>query len=184
MRGSSRKHIINLIMSIIKKEAKKICSRKHNSYMRLSIKELESFTWSSVENELQQQAPTLLSLLKAVSSSKPSRVDLRVVGMAAFVLLKGRNKDLSLLQGIVSAILYSGHCSKMVTFSVVLQAITRLNKLGLCLSHSKVTRIIRELGDNYDNDVCVWKREAQDGTVIEDIGDFNFTSKCNRVGKC
>ena len=88
--------------------------------MRLSIKELESFTWSSVENELQQHAPTLLSLLKAVSSSKPSRVDLRVVGMAAFVLLKGRNKDLSLLQGIVSAILYSGHCSKMVeiiTFS-------------------------------------------------------------------
>lgn len=40
--------------------------------------------------------------------------------------------------------------------------ITRLNKLGICLSHSKTTQIIKGLGEGYQNEVLQWKSLMED----------------------
>ena len=55
----------------------------------------------------------LWSVLKAVSRSSES--DSKIAGMAAAVLLKGRNKHLCLPQGVIATIMYAGHSSKMVS---------------------------------------------------------------------
>ena len=105
--------LVKLIAKKVRKECAVISSRKHNSYLRLSVAKLKSFSWESVESELKQHAPTLLSVLKATTQS--SKGNSKIAGMAAAVLLKGRNKHLCLPQGVISTIMYAGHSSKMVS---------------------------------------------------------------------
>ena len=42
-------------------------------------------------------------------------------------------------------------------FFSTLQVYTRLNKLGVCLSHKAVTRIVKKMGDDHDKLLRVWQ---------------------------
>ena len=85
------------------------------------MKELLTFKWSSLLNELSTRAPTLLAILNAAADkSRPIRrssssKDSLEMTMAASILLKKRNRQMGLLQTIVACILHQGHAAKRVS---------------------------------------------------------------------
>ena len=108
------RRLVHLIAKKITRECKRISSKKNSTLLRLSLNKVKSFDWKLLRKELKRHTPTLLSVLEAASCNQPSKRNPRIVGMAAAALLKGRNKNLCLLQGVVSTILYAGHSSKKV----------------------------------------------------------------------
>ena len=79
------------------------------------------FTWDVIALDLQTRAPTFHAVLvaaadrqwtkKAVSSSQKC---VPALGMAAAILLKSRNKQLSAVQTRISLVLNAGHVSSQV----------------------------------------------------------------------
>lgn len=110
------------ILQVIRMECASLCEKRRPSLLRKCTKEkLTSFTWTSFHRELQDRAPTLLSILKCAARPRRSRSDpsLPGIGLAAAVLLKQRNKELNLVQSIVAVMLYAGHSAKKVCFYIL-----------------------------------------------------------------
>lgn len=93
-----------------------------------TVEQLKTFTWSMAEEELTERAPTLYNILRSVSARDSSKAKLSSVGMAAAILLRARNKKMSLVQSIISVILHAGHCSKKVLLLYFVMALD----LSLC----------------------------------------------------
>ena len=49
----------------------------------------------------------------------------------------------------------------MCTFTNIFQAYTRLNKLGICVSHESSNKIFWKLVENYDQKVRDWMAECK-----------------------
>ncbi len=121
---SLQKALMKHLQQQIQKECKQICSRKYgDSVLRLppaKLKDflhsskLKGFQWREISHELKKKAPTLYGILRAACTKDGEEPNLLLLGMAASVLLKARNKFLCLPQAVVSVLLYAGHCSKMV----------------------------------------------------------------------
>ena len=55
---------------------------------------------------------------------------------------------------------------------------TRLNKLGICLSHSRTIKIIKEFGDHYDSEVLFWKSAlSQLPDILEDENESDLETE-------
>ena len=66
---------------------------------------------------MEKHAPVLLQILRACTSkkiTKSSSDSNRVIGVCAAVIFKHHRTCMSLVQKLISAILHSGHSSKMV----------------------------------------------------------------------
>ena len=109
---------VNGIKGIIKHECELLCKKTPSpSYLRVSaIKDLSTFKWESLFEELQSTAPVIMSILSAAAQesteAKPNTVAVCVV---ASLLLKHRCLHMCKVQMIVSSLLYAGHASKKVS---------------------------------------------------------------------
>ena len=118
----------------------------------------KDFNWSILLKELTSKAPTLPAVLKAASGcSDASQKALIPVEVAASILLFKRSKNHCRVQTFVGGVLYAGHAAKKVNnvccfvriiilFVLKLQVYTRLNKLGVCVSHNTVIRLVKKGG--------------------------------------
>ena len=59
----------------------------------------------------------------------------------------------------------------------------RLQKLGLCLSHSRTIKLVDALGDNYDSKVKDWKAAAEELFVNSSLSVSEHQSCSNIWGK-
>ena len=111
-----RKYILKLICVTLKREINTMCSDKTKSLLREQAPDcLQNFNWSQLELELGTYAPTLPCLLDACFSTRVLRQNRTyMLCMCASLMLKNRRPSMSLLQKIVSVVLYGGHCSKQV----------------------------------------------------------------------
>lgn len=102
---------------LIRKEVHQLCSTKYGgSLLRgLSAESLTKFKWKSVTTEIKLRAPVLYKLVQAAITRQKKKPCLSDIGIAIAVILKHRNKFLAQAQGIVSALLYTGHSSKQVS---------------------------------------------------------------------
>jgi len=71
---------------------------------------LKSFTWDVLLLELYASAPLLMSVLLGCTCTKRPRKS----GMCVVLLLKNCRNKMSLVQKLVSLILYIGHSGKQV----------------------------------------------------------------------
>ena len=168
------------VVNVVRHECESMCRLTPSpSELRSStIHSLKEIQWESVLDDLKCRAPVLLSILSAAASRRvggairtppPS-----ILGMAASILMKARSKNMCKLQAMVGALLYAGHASKRVCtlyvclieytvysckcmYNFISQVYTRLNKLGVCLSHKAVTRIVKKMGDDHDKPLRVWQ---------------------------
>ena len=116
------------VCSDVSKECKNLCSKGNPSLLRTASKEnIMNFSWHAVEEEIKERAPFFHSLLLASADPKatnrdPTQDNERSPGIctAAAVLLKNRDKAMSLVPYIISTILKVGRTSKKV------------NRLKLC----------------------------------------------------
>ena len=98
------------------------CSDKADSILQSkATKAMEEFCWNDVIGEMKLRAPTLLSLLQSCTRTKKARRNMNcVIGLIAALLCKHRRPSASLVQRLISVILYSGHASKRVSFNTAI----------------------------------------------------------------
>ena len=58
----------------------------------------------------------------------------------------------------------------MKIYSFISQVFQRLQKAGLCLSHSSSIKLLVECGRNFDSPVKLWKEEAEDKISAIHVG--------------
>ena len=76
---------------------------------------MENFTWDPLLDELQVHAPYLFQLLSSFTQTKSERENqMAIIGVCASILLKHRYSKMSLVQKVISLLLYTGHASKQV----------------------------------------------------------------------
>ena len=92
---------------------KVVCSDATASMLRNDEREqLSSFSWDALIKELSTHAP----ILKECTKTKVKRINEQaVIGVCAGILLKHRFNRMSLLQKIISIILFNGCSSKAVS---------------------------------------------------------------------
>ena len=77
------------------------------------ISNLTEMKWEGVLRLMKLKAPTLLSLLQSCTKTKMARRNQNtIIGVLASILCKHHRPSASILQRIVSFILYTGHASK------------------------------------------------------------------------
>ena len=96
----------------------KMCSHKVDSILQRTSA-LSSFHWIDLMNELEAHAPTLLTVLNSATRIWCDRCNRDgAIGMCAALLLKFRYNRTSLVQKVISTILYAGHSSKRVSMDI------------------------------------------------------------------
>ena len=115
--GKMRKHVINEVGRMLHKEIVSICSDTHLSLLENKSNEaMKSFSWEKLVAEFVSKTPILISLLKWCTKTKKSRANANIaIGLVVAILCRFRRPKYSLVQRIVSLILYSGHASKQVS---------------------------------------------------------------------
>ena len=84
-----------------------ICSVKYNSFLRKKNEQLKHFSWDELWLELTTKIPSLVKFLKAILPS----ADKIFIAFVVCMLIKKRCKHMSLMQRIMSVLLY-GHAAK------------------------------------------------------------------------
>ena len=116
-----RKCIISGVSRMLRKEIATLCSNLVPSVLRDKSNDgLKSFQWKCLLDELQTHAPMLLEILKSCTKvRRPISQQQAVIGVITAILCKNRRNSASLIQRLISVILYSGHASKMVSISLM-----------------------------------------------------------------
>ena len=171
-----REATLKQVHQTVQKEMHTICSRKYgDSVLRLnSIAAVTQFSWKPFLQELKKQAPTLYSFIRSAVAKRQCNTSHFALGMNASILLKHRNKHLALAQAVTSVIMYSGHGSKQVSSCrymsmrtcrhksiFAMQVFHRLNRLGVCLSHSRTMQLVKWLGEDHDAEVKSWRQAIE-----------------------
>ena len=82
-----------------------------------SIEDMKGFTWKKALDDVALHAPTLLYVLESLTETKTERSNREaVIVVCSSLLFKHRYQYMSIVQKIVSLILYTGHSSKKVSF--------------------------------------------------------------------
>ena len=101
-------HIVKSLTLEIRNEMAKICSDTHKSILRDTDKNaLKKFRWENICEELQTYVPTLYKLLTGILP----KADKSFISFVICMILKKRCKQMSLVQRVVSTLLY-GHSAK------------------------------------------------------------------------
>lgn len=114
-----KKHLVELILKEVEKEAIGLCSKKHPSILRMTDKEsMLNLSMDSISLELKDRAPLIHSTLSTIAINRNSRAssDKKHVGpiaMAVAILLKNRSRYMTALQLLVTIFLY--HSNWMVS---------------------------------------------------------------------
>ena len=135
-----RKYIVKGMGVTLRHEVAKLCSDDSTFVLRNKHPDmLKSFTWEGVLNEARELAPTLTDLLLSCTKTrKPRKNQKAIIGVLIAVLCKHRRPTLSLIQQIVSLILYSGHASKRVRHNTPSTCICNdVTKPLVCIHNSK-----------------------------------------------
>lgn len=115
--NATRRYVTKGIGQSIQHELASLCSDKVDSILRdKSAQALETFSWETVTEEMKTRAPTLLCLLEMCTRTrKPRKNRKAVIGLIAAILCRHRRPTASLLQRLLSIVLYTGHSSKSVS---------------------------------------------------------------------
>ena len=106
---------------------KEICSLKHNSVLRSNHTGIEHFSWEVIWEELNSKVPTLIKFLKKLLPHS-NNMSLSCV---VCLILKQRCKHISLLQQVISVLLYGhGTCQQVyVSFLSLLYMVNSFSVL-------------------------------------------------------
>ena len=113
--------IVKKLGGLVCSEVAKLCSLKVNSILRLPIESFEKFSWKTLFTELEEYAPVLYFILTCATKTKRKRhADPEIIiGTIIAILCKHRCSTLSLLQKLMSVVLYSSHTAKQVSPHVI-----------------------------------------------------------------
>ena len=107
---TTSQHVVTSLSQQIRKEMNEICSADHHSILRESYEAVKRFSWESIWLEYQAKVPTLLALLTGLLP----KAEKKFITFVVSLLLK-RRKHMSLVQRVVSLVLYGNAAKKQVS---------------------------------------------------------------------
>ena len=110
--SGTSKHVLPLVAKQIRNEFNGICSTTFDSVLRAENKSLKTFKWETLLTEFSRKVPSLLRLLKLILPKAGVPFWCFIIS----VLLKKKNQNMSLMQRLVSVILYGNATHKQVSF--------------------------------------------------------------------
>ena len=112
----TRAYLLKGIGVLVRNELKAMCMDSTSSILRsTSSQDLKGFTWDTLIHEATETAPVLLEILHQSTQTRQPRSNRpAVIGMCLSIILKYRFSKMSLVQKIMTLILYAGHCGKQV----------------------------------------------------------------------
>ena len=76
---------------------------------------LAAFEWKAFELELKRNAPFIYEVLEALTTTpKGHKNQTSIICICAAIMLKHQHSNMSLINKLISCILFCGHCSKEV----------------------------------------------------------------------
>lgn len=143
----------------VSRECETLCRPSSKSILMDTVDSaITQFEMKNAASEIAESAPTFWKLLCASacpqwrSSSVSGGLLVRVV-MAVACLMKARNQRMSALQYIVSIVLHNSGAKKA--------AFTRLNRLGLAMSHKSTLAKLRQMAARFDARLLDWKNSIE-----------------------
>ena len=133
---TTRSYLLECFSRQIRREIKSISSTKSTTCLRATTaNEFQAFRWKILISEPSSKAPTLLSVLQSVTRKRLHKPNTDgVVCMCAAIIAIHQNPTLSLVQKLVTVILFAGHASKQVSIyntCYVYMCMTVLIEVGL-----------------------------------------------------
>ena len=113
--------VILEVVKMIRREMKEICSMKHNSLLRTSDDSISQFSFDEVRTELMQKIPMLMTIMSGILTKKS--INKPLLCLISGMLLKQRLSKMSLMQRVLSVLLYGNGASKQVfyiTFNLII----------------------------------------------------------------
>lgn len=116
----TRAYLLKGIGVLIRNELKAMCMDSRCSILRSgSAQDLKNFTWDALLVEAVETAPVLSEILQQCTHTSQLRSNRpAVIGMCLSILLKHRFAKMSLVQKIMTLILYAGHSGKQVCLDI------------------------------------------------------------------
>jgi hypothetical protein len=145
------KWIVGGVGKILHYEIRRLCCESTNSVIKSKSKDhISIFPWTLLRNEISKYCPTFNALLLKSTATNSKRCNqTHLISVIVCMLCKFRCSDVSLLQRMVSALLYSGHVGTAVY--------DRLQKIKFCMSAKSTVAMIDSLGQGNDDEVTKWK---------------------------
>lgn len=141
--------------AIVSQEVKEYCNSM-NVLKKTSPEELEKLSNVSIVEELENHCPLWSASARAVCGKLSKPRDSKItnaIALSSAILARCRNRKMSAVAHRISAVLvHSG--SKSSDF-------TRLNRLGLCMSHDETIKKQLRLGEHHDAKVQSWKNKVE-----------------------
>lgn len=118
-----RELLFKHFLTQIETECSRLCQRHPNSsvFRKISQPLLADFDWKVFIEDLQTKAPTFFQILSTITSHGDRRNKTKVgnahnpgICMAAAVILKERNREMSGVQSLISFLLFASHVNKQV----------------------------------------------------------------------
>ena len=101
---------ITALSKQVKKEMDLVCSIKSDTIFNKDCNRVD-FSWDRIWKEIEIYLPTLLELLISIMGKKTNKP---LVCMIISMVLKNRFHELSLVQGVISVLLYGNSAHKQV----------------------------------------------------------------------
>ena len=142
---TTSQHVVTSLSQQIRKEMNEICSADYHSILHDSYEAVKRFNWESIWLEYQAKVPTLLALLTGLLP----KAEKKFITFVVSLLLKRRCKHMSLVQRVVSLVMYGNAAKKQVSVvnaiiyvlalivSPDIQLFAAINGLHVCLGHLK-----------------------------------------------
>ena len=122
----TNKYVLSALVNQMRAEMKTICSINCNSVLRSDNKALKNFSWEQLWGEFMQQTPSIVLFFETLLPKS----DHKFLAFLISIILKCRCKHMSLVQRVMSVLLYANGTSKQVSiyplnFFIVHMAVQR-----------------------------------------------------------
>lgn len=122
----TRKYIVRKVANEVHHEIVSLCSdRVHSSLLNPSTELLENFSWEALYTELNSNCPILTQILQTgIRIKQPRHNHKSIISLCISMMCNYRRKSMSLVQQVISVLLYTGHCSKEVCTMCLITLVT------------------------------------------------------------
>ena len=126
--NKTKAYIVHSVAYLIRQEMANICSIRHPSLLRDSHSAVKKFNWQAILSEFSLKLPTLILLLRKMLSKSD-----KFISFVISLLIKKRCKHMSLLQRVISVLLYGNGTNKEVGTVISILILDLLFNVGLQL---------------------------------------------------
>ena len=136
-----------------------ICSEGHKPLLKRSDDAMMGFKWQELIDEFKKNGSDIVKLLKGMLPKSDERFLAFVISM----LLKKRSKFMSLVQHVISVMLYGQAGIEIPPIFIkcinCIQVFTCLSRFMVCMGPTATSPMIDRLAKDYDSEVLLWTNE-------------------------